>query len=67
MLYAQSTAIGLIRAIQDRYSMLYAQSTAKGHIRAIQNVFLPQVQILIHYSVQLSLLIFLKFWVNKAE
>ena len=32
--------------------MYYAQSTAKGHIRAKhkkKKVFLPQVQVLIHY------------------
>ena len=32
-----------------RYLMCYAQSTAKGHIRVKQNVFLPHVNILIHY------------------
>ena len=32
--------------------MFYAQPTAKGHIIAIEpNVFLPQVQILIHYLI----------------
>ena len=31
--------------------MFYAQSNAKGPIRAKQNVFLPQVQIRIHYFI----------------
>ena len=35
--------------------MFYAQSTAKGYIRAKENVFLPQVQILIHYSIHVIL------------
>ena len=34
----------------DRYLVFYAQWTAKGHIGAKENLFLPQVQILIHYS-----------------
>ena len=29
--------------------MSYAQSTAKGRIKVKQNIFLPQIQILIHY------------------
>ena len=37
----------------DRYLMFYTQATVKGHIRTKQNVFLPQVQILIHYSIHI--------------
>ena len=33
--------------------MFYAQSTATGHIREKENVFLPQVQILIHYLIHI--------------
>ena len=32
--------------------MFYTQSTAKGHIRVKQSVFLPQVNILIHYLIE---------------
>ena len=41
--------------------MSYAQSTAKGHIRAKENVFLPQVQIRIHYLKHIPPL---KIWRN---
>ena len=39
----------------DRYLMCYAQSTAKHYItiRAKQNIFIPQVQILIHYLIHI--------------
>ena len=30
------------------------QSTAEGHVRAKQNVFLPQVKIIIHYSIHFT-------------
>ena len=33
--------------------MLYAKSTAKDHFREKQNVFLPQVNILIHYLIHI--------------
>ena len=35
--------------------MFHAQLTAKGHIRRKQNVFLPQVNILIHYLIHIPL------------
>ena len=41
--------MGLIDRCIHRYLMFHAQSTAKGLIRANQNVFLPQVEIMIHY------------------
>ena len=37
----------------DRYLMFYAQSTAKGYRKAKQNVFLPQINILIHYVIHI--------------
>ena len=39
----------------DRYSMFYAQSITNSGIRVKQKVFLPQVKILIHYSIHIPL------------
>ena len=44
--------------------MFYAQSTAKDHIRAKQNVFLPQVQILIHNLIYIPAV---EDWINLGK
>ena len=59
----------------DRFLLFYAQSTTKGHIRAkqnvflqvnilIQHVFLPQVNILIHYFIHIPPLRIGEIWGN---